>query len=660
MLTDWITGWRWWLPACAVGAILIAACGDTPGERAYQQGLEELAAGNFARAKVLLEKSVSARPAGEENAATYNYLGVASSRMGQLDRAIEEFEESRRLNPSLFEPTYNLAVLYFEGGKVEQARTLFEEAFRLNPEDVRPLEFLGHLHLRNGNWAEARGVLLRALELRPNYPSVLTALAEAELRASGPFEAAAHLMRALELDPDYPPALLNLAMLYEKDGSHNSEAVAFYHRYVQVGRDTAKVESARVALKRLGAPESAPPSEAVVEPVTPEPEEPAGAEQRRSYADLLQEANELAERGDADKAIEFCFEAAERARRLSHQEDREKALRTAVGLAPQNERAQEAWGYYLLEVGRYDHAREAFTQALSLEPQSTSAHMGLAEAAMQTGELDAALVALKRAVRIDPANADALWQLAVLYDEHLGVAEQAVARYREFESLFPDDPRVVQVRDRMSSLEQRLRAEAPPPPPPPPPAPKPAPRPKDTPEPEPPPRKQGAGDDALSITPSPLRNTAAAVQAYNRAIVYQDREDWDRAIYYYRRAIENDNTFANAYYNLATVYSRSGDRKLAKESYLQALAIQPDLLNARYNLGLILIELKEYRAAEDHLLKVLDSQPNHAATHYALGLTCSRMEGQVANARKYYRRFLEIAPRDPLAPTVQAWLQENP
>ena len=64
---------------------------------------------------------------------------------------------------------------------------------------------------------------------------------------------------------------------------------------------------------------------------------------------------------------------------------------------------------------------------------------------------------------------------------------------------------------------------------------------------------------SLKFKPTMVRNTHAAVQAYNRGTLYQQQEDWDRAIYYYTRAVENDDTFATAFFNLGAVYWSRGE-----------------------------------------------------------------------------------------------------
>ncbi len=244
-----------WLGGTAAGVLCLAGfllgCGGEPGERAYADGLRELREGRDARAKVLLEKSIARRPASEENALAYNYLGVASSRLGQRDKAIDEFEESRRLNPELFEPAYNLAVLLYEGGNVQRAIQLLHEAATRHKEDTRALEYLGRIYLAEGDAVSARRVLNDALDRLPGTPSVLTALALAEGRLGGADAAVSYLMRALEQEPDYAPALFNLGLTCERELNDADRAVTFYGRYLNTAPEGRQREYARKAYENL-------------------------------------------------------------------------------------------------------------------------------------------------------------------------------------------------------------------------------------------------------------------------------------------------------------------------------------------------------------------------------------------------------------------------
>ena len=187
---------------------------------------------------------------------------------------------------------------------------------------------------------------------------------------------------------------------------------------------------------------------------------------------------------------------------------------------------------------------KAFKQAIVLDPKFALAHLGLADAAVKTDEVDAALVAIKQALQLEPGNPDALWSLAALYDRELQNKDKAAQAYRQFVDRFPGDPRVIKAQERLNEMAPPPARRAPSPPPA---ARTQAAAPASASRPAAPPVTQ------LRIKPTMIRNTHAAVQAYNRGTLYQQQEDLDRAIYYYTRAVENDDTFATAFFNLASI-----------------------------------------------------------------------------------------------------------
>jgi tetratricopeptide (TPR) repeat protein len=383
----------------------------------------------------------------------------------------------------------------------------------------------------------------------------------------------------------------------------------------------------------------------------------------RTFDELVQDAETAAAEGDQEKALELLLEAADRGRQQRDAEASRVALQAAMQQFPDRGEPYFAWGQFCIDRADYDEAMKAFRKALDVKPRWPEAMLGLGEAATESHEYDLALVTLKQLVRFAPDHPGAAWSLASLYDQHLGNVSKAMSSYQQFIRAFPDDPRIVKAQQRMSVLERRLakerakqEAERPVA------APKKKPEPKPEPKPKPKPKPEGVEQPVKKpeTRRTPDRNTTAAVEAYNRGTKYQERKDFSTAIYYYLRALENDPTFANAYYNLGTAYKATGDYRRAKDAYLHAVQLRPRMVNARYNLALVYVDLKEYSAAIEQLRSTLKLNPKHAPSHYVLGMLYARNRQAGALARRHYQRFLELAPRDPSAPSVRAWLRANP
>ncbi|MDD3605122.1 MAG: tetratricopeptide repeat protein [Kiritimatiellae bacterium] len=150
------------LIASAMLTAALLSCGRHPGEREYNQGLRELQAGRWVRAKNLFEKAISRRPGSRESAAACNGLGIANWHLKQIEAAVQAFEESLRLDPEFMEPSFNLGVLLYRSGDADQALRRLEEAALNDKDGTRALEYAAYICMQMEDWSEARRMLQRA------------------------------------------------------------------------------------------------------------------------------------------------------------------------------------------------------------------------------------------------------------------------------------------------------------------------------------------------------------------------------------------------------------------------------------------------------------------------------------------------------------------
>jgi tetratricopeptide (TPR) repeat protein len=123
--------------------------------------------------------------------------------------------------------------------------------------------------------------------------------------------------------------------------------------------------------------------------------------------------------------------------------------------------------------------------------------------------------------------------------------------------------------------------------------------------------------------------------------------------------VENDDRMASAFYNIGVIYGIKGEYALAKEAYLKSLELRSDMVNARYNLALTYRNTRDNPSAVKLLRQVLQAQPGNAQAHYALGLIYAEDPSTIEEAKQHYRRFVELAPNDVLAPAVRRWIREH-
>ena len=612
----------------AVAGGLVLGCGERPGEREFQNGVRQFERGNLVRAKDLFEKSVNKRPGHEGNAYAYQYLGYIAWRLDDPTAAVANFETSRRLHPQLFEPVYSLAVIAFDEGDYSRARSLFSEAAQLKLDDPRPFEYIAHTHADEAGRRDARRILYQALSRAPQSPRILTSLALVELEDNGPAAAVSYLMQALENNPDYPPALFNLGRIYADWPEQEDHAIEYYNQYLAVAPESEQRTRARRALARLMRQPTADDEIATPAPETP-PEDPP-APRPRSLDDILEEAQDLADTGQTEQAVSLCLRAAIQAGQQQRTDQEERALYKAVALGPNVARAHVALGRHLAARDRHAEALRAYQRAVELESDWTHALIGLAASAEALSNYDVALDALNKAVALEPNDPGPLWSLAQLYDE-TGVRRRAIEAYERFRRTFAGDPRANRAEERMAALQPREPAATP-------------------------------QDTVAAPTPAPrltARDRQAAIDAFNRGATYQQRREWDSALFFYERALQLDPSLERAHYNKGLIQLERRNLREARDAFARSAELDPNKVTTRYNLALVYYEMEEPRSALPHLDAVVRADPNFAPAHLLLGLIFSAEPRTHDRAKRHYTRFLDLRPNDPGAAAIRDWIARN-
>ncbi len=83
--------------------------------------------GDLERARPYLARSIEQDP---DNAQAHVFLGSVAGNDNQLDEAEHHFKEAIRIDPTLTEPYYNLAVIYERRGNKEEALRFYREALK--------------------------------------------------------------------------------------------------------------------------------------------------------------------------------------------------------------------------------------------------------------------------------------------------------------------------------------------------------------------------------------------------------------------------------------------------------------------------------------------------------------------------------------------------
>ena len=134
---------------------------------------------------------------------------------------------------------------------------------------------------------------------------------------------------------------------------------------------------------------------------------------------------------------------------------------------------------------------------------------------------------------------------------------------------------------------------------------------------------------------------------FNLGLRFQKQRKYRLAIDQYRRAIDIQPNFAQAYNNLGGVYFLSGSYPEAVEEYKKAIELKPDYAEAYYNLAMVYEATGEINRAIDSYKMVIGVRPDHERAHQGLGGAYKSLK-DYSKAAKEYRRALKINPHDPI------------
>ena len=93
------------------------------------------------------------------DAIAYYNRGIAYSAKGQLDRAIQDYDQAIKLDPNYAHAFYNRGNAYSAKGQHDRAIQDYDQAIKLNPSDVNALLGLTQVYAAKGQYEEANRLI---------------------------------------------------------------------------------------------------------------------------------------------------------------------------------------------------------------------------------------------------------------------------------------------------------------------------------------------------------------------------------------------------------------------------------------------------------------------------------------------------------------------
>ena len=148
-------------------------------------------------------------------------------------------------------------------------------------------------------------------------------------------------------------------------------------------------------------------------------------------------------------------------------------------------------------------------------------------------------------------------------------------------------------------------------------------------------------------TPERLWQATLAVSnnspsAYNElGRVYLRKGDIEKALAYFKKAVEFNPNDAMVYYNLGVVYGRIGDVDREIVSYMKAIELNPDFARAYNNLGTAYRKIGNIDEEIALYKKAVEINPKYAGAYYNLS-TAYKRKKEIELAVDCFNRAIEL------------------
>jgi tetratricopeptide (TPR) repeat protein len=232
-----------------VAALSLGLLGcSPPGPRALLQGKELVEKGRHAEAVERLEQATTLLPT---NALAWNYLGLAYHGNQQPEAAAKAYRAALALDHRLIAVRYNLGCLYLEENNLAAATDELKSYTLLQPSAVQGWLKLGGAQLRSRRLDDAEKSFRAAIELQVRNSEALNGLGLIQVQRRQWAEAINLFSVAARQDPPYPPAVLNCAVMYHQYFRNHPLALERYREYLALAPGATDRETVEAAVREL-------------------------------------------------------------------------------------------------------------------------------------------------------------------------------------------------------------------------------------------------------------------------------------------------------------------------------------------------------------------------------------------------------------------------
>ncbi|HEV2835741.1 MAG TPA: tetratricopeptide repeat protein, partial [Pyrinomonadaceae bacterium] len=145
------------------------------------------------------------------------------------------------------------------------------------------------------------------------------------------------------------------------------------------------------------------------------------------------------------------------------------------------------------------------------------------------------------------------------------------------------------------------------------------------------------------VAASGRNKRAKAVQFFRDGLSFLSKDDCEKALPYFEKAVESDSSYADAWAQTGFCNEKLGKHAEALEASKKAVNLRPSA-ESYFNIGLASFYLKQYRDAAEAYRSAIKLDPyNSADAYYALGLVY-RDWGKADEEIQAYKQAIRLRP----------------
>lgn len=314
--------------------------------------------GQFAQAEQTCRQLLTDVNDSEIEAQTWQILGMAQQRQGNLDGAIASYQQAIALNPSDVRNYNNLGTAFRALNRPTEAIASYQQALEHRPNYPEAHNNLANLCRQQGQLEEAIAHYQKALELHPGLVDAMHGLGSVYHQQEQYEKAIAWFQKAIAQNPKNPDVLNNLGNTLQRLKKFDL-AIECYRRAIALRKtDPAFFNNLGAALQELGRVE-----ESVV-----------------AYQHAIQLQPTYA---DAYYNLGNNYKEQDRL------EDAVRVYETAIALRPDYPAAYNNLGLVLFERNQLDESIATYQKAIALRADYPDGHLNMGLSLLQAGDLAA-------------------------------------------------------------------------------------------------------------------------------------------------------------------------------------------------------------------------------------------------------------------------------